>query len=85
MALSMNNPKTTQQRIKSIPLGLPEMLDAVSIMNKLANNSGLTANEFDLLQRMLHEYENLKHYKACNGCNVEYEIVESKINRNETA
>lgn len=81
MMLSINNPNTTQQRIKSIPLGLPEMLYAVSIMNKLANNSGLTGQEFDLLQRMLHEYENLKHYKACNGCNVEYEVVESKMNK----
>lgn len=83
MTLSINNPETTQARVKSLPLSLNEMIEATDILNRLSLGSGLKKDEYELLQRMLHEYENLKHYKSVNctaDLNVEYTIVESKMN-----
>lgn len=72
--LHYNDPEYLKERQNSKPLTFKQAQTAIDLLNKFANKYNQP-----LLQKLIYEYENLRHFKAVNS-NVEYEIVESKMN-----
>lgn len=94
MQIQFNNPEYVKQRQEVKPLSLEEMTYAIDIINdmycKVQTHNLPTIDEINLVQRLIFEYENLKHSNEvkCQCCyknttadiDVNYELVNSKTN-----
>jgi hypothetical protein len=88
MSIVFNSKDHVKERQGSKPLSLEEMNDVVESINFYIDNGCFTPLMREDIQRMVFEYENLKHQKViCQCCykntttdiDVNYEIVNNKL------
>lgn len=88
--IKFNDPEYAKQRQEVNPLSLEEMQDVVEVLNDMCHGFKPTFKRIESIQRMIFEYENLKHSNEvkCQCCyknttadiDVNYELVNSKTN-----
>jgi len=77
--LHYNAPYNIKQMQEAQPLTIDESEIAVKYLNECLFNKNKDTDEYKLLKRLIYSYENMQIREAVN-MNVNYEIVESKIN-----
>lgn len=77
--LHYNEREYLKQRHDSKPLSLEENQIVVQYLNESLFNKPKDTEGYKLLQRFIYNYEKMQYREIINA-NVEYEIVESKMN-----
>lgn len=86
--LNYNSPQHIKQRQEAKPLTLKENEQVIDYLNIELSNSNVHTKEYELLQRLIYNYEKMQHREAISKTNtadleVKYEYVESKMNNDE--
>lgn len=84
MSLHINSREHLKQRQEVKPLTMEEEEDVIDLLNSCS----LLRDEEHTIQRLIYLYENYKHFfiisqSKSDNMEVQYEIVESKMNDNE--
>ena len=83
--LNYNSPQHIKQRQESKPLTLKENEQVIEYLNNATFNKSKVSKGYELLQRLIYNYEKMQYREAISQRNtadleVEYEYVESKMN-----
>jgi len=86
--LNYNSPQHIKQRHESKPLTLKENEQVIEYLNNATFNKSKVSKGYELLQRLIYNYEKMQYREAISQLNtadleVEYEYIESKINNDE--